>query len=552
MKPDKVYFVPLGGCGMFGCNLNLYGYRDKWIMVDFGMGFASEYFPGIDILLPDVDFVNSLGDDLLGIFITHGHEDHIGAIQYLWNRIKKPIYATKFNMERIISAVSEKPWGNQTLLKEVPLGGTVELGDFTVDFINVAHSIPESSSLAISVKDFGTVLNMGDWQIDENPVEGSITDMKGFSELENVVALIGDSTNVMYEGRSTSERSTKASFLEIFPTLEGIIAVTCFSTNVARLNSIAEAANKIGRKVCLVGRSINKIDEIARKCGYLQGVDPFINEMEAEDLNSYEVVYVCTGSQGERLSALTRIAKGEHPRVKFGKDTTVFFSSKDIPGNERAIGAVQNNLTALGCKVITVRDENIHSSGHPCCDELRTMYKAVKPRSVIPVHGEHMFLEKHSELAKELNLACNVIPADGDVLEISSDGKVKKVDEVKAGLLAVDGDNRIVAVDNEAIMDRRRVMYHGSAFITVVINYKAELMSRPLVTPLGLLDETSKEDRRIINEIVGVAEESIRNLPKSARDDDDGIADIIRVNVRKFLREKFGRNPQVKIHLVRV
>lgn len=552
MQPDKLYLVPLGGCGMFGCNANLYGYNGKWILIDLGLGFADESIPGVDIVLPDVSFAQSLGDDLLGIFITHGHEDHMGAIKSLWNRLKKPIYATKFNIERIKSALSEVSWGNTTPFHEVELGGTVELEDFSVEFIRVAHSIPEASALAVTVKNVGTVLHTGDWQIDENPVEGNATDIKRLESLENVISIVGDSTNVVYEGNSESEQTIQDSLMEIFPNTEKAIAVTCFSTNVSRLASIFKAAEAIGRTPCLVGRSLSKTVEIARKTGYLQNIGEFVTESEAQDLNPYDLVYICTGSQGERMSALSRIAKNEHPRVKFGADTTVFFSSRDIPGNEKSIGAVQNNLCGLGCKVVTVKDDNIHVSGHPCRDEMEWLYKTVKTKSVIPIHGELMHLEKHHDLIKSCGIDNVLVPDDGDVIEISADGRLNKIDEVEIGLLAVEGENsqRIIPVNDEAIINRKRIMYNGSAVATVVLDYKCDLVVDPQITALGLLDE--EHDAPVIEEAMERLSEIVRNIPKGSRSYDAKIAEKLRIGLRKFLRDKCGRNPQVRIHLVRI
>jgi len=552
MQPDKIYFVPLGGCGMFGCNVNLYGYNNKWIMVDLGIGFADETIPGVETILPNIDFAAELGDDLLGIFITHAHEDHIGGVRYLWNKLKKPIYATKFNIERIKQAVSEQPWGNRTLLNEVKIGGTVSLDDFKIEFIKVAHSIPEASALAITFGKLGSVIHTGDWQIDENPVEGNSTDVERLQKLTNIISVVSDSTNVVYEGNSESEQSIQKSFLEIFPKTDKAIAVTCFSTNVARIHSIAKAAEAIGRKVCLVGSSLSRIDEIARKCGYLKNISPFIDDVKAEELNAYDLVYICTGSQGERLSALSRIAKNEHPRVKFGADTTVFFSSRDIPGNESQIKNLQNNLCSLGCNVVTIKDKNIHVSGHPCRDEMELLYNWVKPKSVIPVHGDMINLEKHLDLVNKCGITNVCIPENGDVIEISHDGKLVKIDEVHSGLLAIEGENndRIIAIDDETILNRRRIMYNGSAVATVVINYKAELVAKPQITALGLLD--GKGDTQILNEAIEGISELIRNIPKNYRDNDAKISEKLRISVRNFLREKCGKNPQVRIHLVRI
>jgi len=555
MKSDCIYFIPLGGCGYFGANLNLFGYNGKWIMVDFGMGFADDTMPGIEILLPNPEFVQTLGDDLLGIVITHGHEDHIGAIQYLWPKVKKPIYATKFTLERIKQAVSEQPWGSKTMLREVPLGGKLELDPFTIDFINVVHSIPQSSSLAISVKGVGTVLHTGDWKFDDEPVEGEVTDEKSFKALGKkgeVIAILGDSTNAMIPGSSKSEFKLQENLIKIFKEIKGAIAVTCFSTNVARLHNIAKAAQKSGRSVCLVGRSLKKIEEIARNCGYLKGISEFIEEEDAEDLNLDKTVYICTGSQGEVRSALARIAAEEHPRIRFGKNTTVIFSSKTIPGNEKSVERIKNNLYALGVNIITEADTHVHVSGHPYRDDIKKLYGWVKPKSIIPVHGEQMQLEKHIDLIEECGVKKHIIPENGNVIEINKSGDLKKVAQVFSGVLAIEGEDRIVPIEHEAILTRRRLMNHGSAIITVVVDRSGKLMAKPVMTALGLLDENQEADAGFIAETIKEVVEAIKAMPKEIRLDDKEMTETIRITARRFLREKFSRNPQTRVHLVRI
>lgn len=555
MKSDCFYFIPLGGCGYFGANLNLIGCHGKWIMVDFGMGFADENFPGIEILLPNPEFAQKLGDDLIGIFITHGHEDHIGAIQYLWPKLKKTIYATKFTLERIKQAVSEQPWGTQAMFKEVALGGRVSLDPFVVEFISVAHSIPQSSALALTVNGVGTVLHTGDWKMEPSPVDGEKTNEEGFVKLGNegrVVVLLGDSTNAMIPGESKSEFDLQKNLIKIFAEIKGSIAVTCFSTNVARLHSIAVAAKKNGRSVCLVGRSLKKTEDAARKCGYLQGIPEFIEEEDAEDLNLNKTVYICTGSQGEVKSALARIAAEEHPRIKFGKNTTVIFSSKTIPGNEKAVERIQNNLYALGVNIITECDTHVHVSGHPYRDDIKKMYGWVRPKSVIPIHGEQMQLEKHLEIVEECGIKNSIIPENGDVIEIRKSGDLRKISKVNSGILAIEGENRIVPVEHEAIMARRRLMNHGSAIITVVVDGMGNLLSRPVMTALGLLDENQEDDAGFIAETVEKVVEAIKNMSKDLRRDDKEMAEAIRITARRFLREKFSRNPQTRVHLVRI
>jgi len=553
MKSDSIYLAALGGCGVFGANMSLYGYQGKWIMVDCGLGFADDTMPGIDIVLPNPQFAASLGDDLLGIIITHSHEDHIGAIRHLWAKFKTPIYATKFNLARIEQAVSERPWGSETMLNEVPLGGNIKLDSFDIDFINMAHSVPQASSLAISVKDVGTILHTGDWKIDSNPVEGDVTDESSLKKLgdNNLLALVGDSTNAMVEGHSGSEIDVQKSLINLFSEFKAKIAITCFSTSVARISSISKAAKANGRYVCLVGRSLKNIDEIARNSGYLKGVLPFIDEEEAAGLSADKIVYICTGSQGEPRAALTRIANKDYKHVTLGKGDVVIFSSRNIPGNEKSINRVKNNFQSSGVSVVTSHDTLVHCSGHPYRDELKELYSWVKPKSSIPVHGEIMMQEKHYALAKECGVENILVPNNGDILEINKSGRLSIVDNIEVSALAVEG-NRIIAIDHEAILMRKRIMYNGSAIVTIVIDDEGFLIAEPKVTALGLLDDASPLDIEYINEVIEEIKDSIEVMPDYMRSDDAKMSENIRITTRRFFKTKFELKPQTRVHLVRV
>lgn len=553
MAPDAVYFVPLGGCGFFGANMALYGYQGQWIMVDCGMGFADDTMPGVEVLLPDPGFAEALKDDLLGILLTHGHEDHIGAIDYLWPRLRKPLYATRFTAERIRQSVAEQPWGTQAKLIEVPLQGTVELGPFSIQYIRMAHSIPEANALAITVKEVGTVLHTGDWKVDLDPVEGDVTDEAALRRLgeEGVLAVIGDSTNAMVPGHSGSERTVQENLIDLFGEFKDKIAISCFSTNVARLRSIYEAAEANNRRVCLVGRSLWRTDEAARRSGYFKSVKPFVEEDGAVTLKDNNVVYVCTGSQGEPRAALARISSDDHPRIRLRADDVIIFSSRAIPGNERAIDRIKNRFYAAGVNVITDREAPIHVSGHPYREELKQLYGWTKPAIAIPVHGEQMQMEKHAALAKECGVGQAIIPANGKVIEIAKEGIASYVGEIKAGILAVEG-GRIVAVDHEAILTRKRIMWNGSAVVTVVVDDAGTLVADPKVTALGLLDENSDLDVQYIQDVVKEIKKVIKNMPKHEREDDAVLAEAVRITARRFFNERFDRKPQTRVHLVRI
>ncbi len=552
MEPDAIYLVPLGGCGIFGANMTLYGYKGKWIMVDCGMGFADETMPGIDILLPDPTFAESLGEDLLGIVLTHAHEDHIGAINSLWPRLKAPLYATKFTAERIRQALSEVEWGFQARLEEVQLKTPVYLGPFSVQYVRMAHSIPEAHSLAINVKDVGTILHTGDWKIDHEPIVGNSTDENELRALGDagVLAVVGDSTNAMVPGHSGSEGTVRNNLIELFGEFKNRIAITCFATNVARLHSIYEAAQRCGRNVCLIGRSLWNVDEAARRSGYLKDVPPFLDDEQADMLEPESVIYVCTGSQGEPRAALSRISNDDHPALKLAEGDVVIFSSRAIPGNERAIDRIKNRFLLGGVNVITDRDAPVHVSGHPYREELKQLYSWLKPKIAIPVHGEQMQLEKHAELAKDSGVPHTAIPANGKIFELSNDG-VREMGEVKSGMLAIEG-RRIVAIDHEAILMRRRIMYNGSVVVTIVVDRRGDLVADPKVTAMGLLDDTSELDVEYMQDVVKEISDKVRDMPKPQRADDAALSELVRVTARRFFNERFDRKPQTRVHLVRI
>lgn len=552
MDPEAIYCVPLGGCGVFGANMTLYGHKDQWIMIDCGMGFADETMPGIDILLPDPAFATTLGNKLLGIFFTHGHEDHIGAVDHLWPRLNAPLYATKFTMERLRQSLSEWTWGHQVKLHEVPQQGKLDIGPFQLQFIRMAHSIPEAKSIAISVKDIGTVLHTGDWKIDPDPVLGDLTDADALKKLgeDGVLAVVGDSTNAMVPGHSGSELDVQKNLTELFGEFDAQIAVTCFATNVGRIKSIYEAAKANNRKVSLVGRSLWSVDEAARNSGYLLDVPPFLDDDGANMVGGENVVYICTGSQGEPRAALARISNNDHPAMRLSEGDVMIFSSRTIPGNDRAVDRIKNRFLINGVNVITERDAPIHVSGHPYRDELKQLYSWVKPKSVIPVHGEHMQQEKHADLARECGVPETFIPVNGDVIEITKDG-LRPVGEVKSGILALEG-NRIVPVDNEAILTRKRMMFNGSAVVTVVLDARGNLVADPRITALGVLDETSDQDTPHLAAAEAEVAKALQNMPKHMRTNDDEVSELVRVTARRFFNERFDRKPQTRVHLIRV
>lgn len=552
MDSQAIYFVPLGGCGVFGANMSLYGYQGKWIMVDCGMGFADDTMPGVDVLLPNIEFAQKLGPDLLAIVLTHGHEDHIGALGHHWPKLRVPMYATPFTAELIKEKGVEHHWDDQVKLNVVPMQAHIDIGPFGIDFIRMAHSIPESNALAIEAKGLGTILHTGDWKIDPTPIEGDMTDGEALQNLgdRGVMAMMCDSTNAMVPGHSLSEKTVREGLRSVISEFNNGIVLTCFASNVTRYRSIYEAAAANGRQVCLVGRSMLKIDDAARKTGYLKGVPPFLTRDTVGSIPTSKLVYICTGSQGEPRAAMAKIANQEHPLVEMMADDVVIFSSRDIPGNIPAIERMRNKLIAAGVNVITSHDAPVHASGHPYRDELKQMYRWVRPRIAIPVHGEAMQMEKNAALALECGVEETLVPVNGNIIRIRHDG-VKIVGKAVHGMLAIEG-NRVVAIDHEAILTRKRMMFNGSAVVTVVIDSHGKLLADPKVTALGLLDENSELDAKYIHDVIRDVKNVMKNMSKEERMIDALVSETVRVTVRRFFNERFDRKPQTRVHLVRI
>lgn len=550
---DGLYLVPLGGCGHFGANLTLYGHDGKWLMVDCGMGFADDTMPGVDVLLPDPTFLEQCKGELAGLVVTHGHEDHIGAIAHIWPRFECPIYATKFTCELLRMKLAEKGWGSKVKLVEIDRGGEVTLDPFHVRFVSMAHSIPEANALAITVDAVGTVLHTGDWKIDPEPVASETTDEAALRALgeDGVLAIVGDSTNAMVPGHSGSESMVSRNLTEIFGEFKQRIVISCFSSNVGRIESIARAAEANGRSVALVGRSLWRADEAARNTGYMSDIKPFIEDFDAMKLPRDKVVLLCTGSQGEPRAALMRIANENHRAVKLDADDVVLLSARAIPGNDLAIDRMKNRLLRMGVNIVTDREAPIHVSGHPYREELKQIFDWVKPEIVVPVHGEHMQQEKHADLARECGIEKTIMPVNGSVVRLAPGEEPAFVGEVRHGLLAVEG-KRIVPIDHESIMVRRRIMYNGSAVVTVVVNGKGELVTEPQVTAMGLVDEECELDVEYLDGAIEAVTHSIKSLAPHLRGNDEEVSEAARIAARRFFNDTFGRKPQTRVHLVRI
>ncbi|MEP3124524.1 MAG: ribonuclease J [Nisaea sp.] len=549
IKDEDFLFLPLGGSDEIGMNLNLYHYGGKWLMVDLGISFGDDTMPGIDVVLPDPEFIEQRRKDLVGLVITHGHEDHIGAIPHLWPRLRCPIYATPFTATLIRRKLTEVGILEQVQLIEVDISANFVLGPFELQFITLTHSIPEANGLAIRCGG-GTVMHTGDWKFDPDPVIGRTSDIKALRELgdEGVLALIGDSTNVLDPGRSGSEASLTESLAELFRQHDQRIAITCFASNVGRLANISAAAAAVGRNVALVGRSLWRMYEASLQNGYLRDIPEFLSEKDAGFIPRDKLVLICTGSQGESRAALARIAENAHQEITLERGDVVIFSSREIPGNETAIGRVQSRLVARGIEVVTERDHHVHVSGHPAREEMVEMYQYIRPKIAVPVHGSPRHLEAHARLARECQVPESVVPGNGSLIRLQ-EGNVETIGWVPTGMLTVDG-GRIIPLESSVIGDRKKMLFNGAVSATVLLNGKDQLHSDPVLTFKGIADEgeidaLSDTAKDLIWETVGA-------LGKKARADDDEVGEAVRRAVRRVVRAEYGKRPVTTVHVLRV
>ncbi|MFC0408173.1 ribonuclease J [Roseomonas elaeocarpi] len=538
--------IPLGGTGEIGLNLNVYRCNGALLAVDCGIGFGGNDTPEAEVMVPDATWLAERRDRLLALVITHAHEDHLGAVAHLWPQLRCAVYATPF-----AAAVLRRKLGEAGLVQQVPLhiipaGGSFELGPYKLRFLSVAHSVPEAQALAIRTP-YGTVLHTGDWKLDPDPVVGPPTDEEGFAELgrEGVLAMVCDSTNALVEGRSGSEAEVLDGLTQLLGELQGRVAVTCFATNVARLDSIVRAAERNGRQVALFGRSLRNIDVAARETGYFSDLPPFVTEDEAGFLPDDALLVVCTGSQGEARSAMSKIAADTHPNISLGEGDTVIYSSRQIPGNERAIARVQDQLRRAGCRVITADERPVHVSGHPARDELRRLYELVKPKISVPVHGEWRHLEQHAELARDAG-ATPVLIEDGDVLRLSGN-KPEVVDTVPTGRLAIDGD-RLLPLEGGVLAARRRMLFNGVVVASLAVDAEGRVRGEPRVSAPGLFEQLDEAPNQIASELA----RAVSELPGNLRRDDEPLREAARSVLRRALGRRLRKRPMVDVHLLRV
>ncbi|MEJ1975405.1 MAG: ribonuclease J [Acetobacteraceae bacterium] len=543
---NDLAFLPLGGTGEIGMNLNLYRCNGRWLAIDCGIGFGGSENPEVEIMMPDPAFIVERRRDLLGLVITHAHEDHLGAVAHLWRQIRCPIFATPFAAAVLRRKLGEVQLQGEAKITIIQPGGSFELPPFSLRFIPVTHSVPESQALAIRTP-YGIVLHTGDFKLDPTPMVGPVTDEASFRALgdEGVLAMVCDSTNAMVEGHSGSEAEVRKSLAALIRPMKGRIAVTCFASNVARVESIALAAKAAGRHVTLVGRSLRNLEDAARDCGYLRDVPEFLPEEDAGSVPDDNLLILVTGSQGEARSALARIAADTHRNIALGEGDTVVFSSRVIPGNERAIGAVQDNLVRRGVRLMTADDHMVHVSGHPARDELRRLYSLVRPRFAIPVHGEWRHLSAHAALAKETG-AVPMMLEDGDILSLSSN-RPEVIDSAPVGRLALDG-NRLVPMSGGVLSARRRMLFNGIVLASVAVDAAGALRGQPMLSAPGLFEPDDPEAERVTREFAAAFAE----LPASLRRDDAALLDAARAALRRALGRRLQKRPLVDVHLLRI
>lgn len=557
-KPDdELVFLPLGGSGEIGMNLNAYGYGPpdarKWIIVDIGVTFGREdTTPGVDLILPDPAYLEEHKDDIIAIVLTHAHEDHIGALGWLWPRMPAPVYATPFTAALVREKLRERGLLEKVPLTEIPLKGQLTLGPFEIDFVTLTHSIPEPNGLAIRTP-LGLIWHTGDWKIDPDPLIGETTDEAKLRAMaaEGVLAMVCDSTNVLVEGTAGSEAEVREKLTGVIKNCTGKVAVTAFASNVARVETTLKAARAAGRTPCLVGRSMHRIFNAAQSVGLLQDVPHVIDEDEAGTLPDENVLFLCTGSQGEARAALSRIARGEHRNVTLREGDTVIFSSRVIPGNESAIHQLYDQFLERGVELITADNEHlIHVSGHPARDELKQMYAWARPRIAVPVHGEIRHIREHVKLAQSLQIPETVAPRNGDMIRLAP-GPAAVIDEVPSGRLYVDG-NVIVETEDDAIRDRKRLAAEGAVNIAFALTEKNAIAAGPTVSVRGLTMPDEEDLELALEELEDTAKAAFSKLNHSERGDDDAIeASVVRA-VRKAAERLWKKRPLVDVSILRL
>ncbi len=553
MTKEEFIFCPLGGSGEIGMNMNLYAYgkeeSQKWIIVDMGVTFADDSIPGIDLIYPDPGFILDKKEDLLGIVLTHAHEDHIGSVAHIWPKLKCKIYATPFTAVLITEKFKEKKIDISKYLEIVPLNGKIKLGPFEIDFVTLTHSILEPNGLSIKTPS-GIVLHTGDWKIDPNPLIGNKIDEKKLKEIgnKNIIAMICDSTNVFSPGRAGSESDVRESLLKIIEQKTKRVVVTSFASNVARMETVFYCAKKTNRQISLVGRSMNRIYKAAKQCGYLKDLIKPIEPKEARKVARNKILYLCTGSQGEPMGAMKRIISGTHPDVLLESKDSIIFSSKIIPGNEKKLYQLHNQIVKRSIEIITEENAFVHVSGHPNRDDLKDMYKWVKPKCIIPVHGEHRHMIEHVNFAKEMQIPQTLQVENGDVIRLHPGNEPQIIDKAPSGRMYLDGSIG-VNEDSKSIKDRKNLSMNGYLEVTLIVSNNGKI-KKPVISYRGIPQEEISEN--FIFDMEDEISNICRRFSIESKKQEHNLIEMLKQNCRRIVKEKTGKKPYTNINIARI
>ncbi len=549
---NDLIFIPLGGASEIGMNVNLYQYQGKWLMVDLGAGFTDSYFPGVDLMVAEINYISQQRDKLLGIVLTHAHEDHLGAVQYLWGELRCPVYATRFTANFLRSKLKETPFAKEVQIIEFEENKGFQIGPFNIEPIPLTHSTPEMQSLMIRT-DVGNIFHTGDWKFDPNPLVGKASDFERLKKIgdEGILALVGDSTNVFNDTHSGSEGDLRKSLFELVSGCKKMVVVTTFASNVARIETILKAAEHAGRKVVMAGKSLWRILEAAKASGYLLDIPQIYRPEEIGQMKREKVLVISTGCQGEPMAATTKMANKSHPNLRLAPGDTVIFSSKIIPGNEKKIFRLLNLLISQEIEVLSEKDHFVHVSGHPSQEELKKMYELIRPQVAIPVHGELMHIHEHIKLAKQWKVPEAVQVTNGDVVKLAP-GKASVIDKVESGYLGIDGQF-LLPPDSSILKMRRRLQESGIIFVVLMLSERNKMVMSPIIRAPGVLD--MEEDKMILHRMdkeITKSLDALLEVGVNKKQRTDVVENAVRSAVRKILKQEVGKAPVIDVELVYV
>jgi ribonuclease J len=553
---DELVFVALGGVGEIGMNMAAYGFGPersrKWIVVDCGVTFGGPEEPGIDLIMADPSFLEEIADDVLALVLTHSHEDHYGGVLDLWPMFERPVYATPFTAAMLAAKRAADQIVENVEVRPMRVGKPFTVGPFTIEAINVAHSIPESCALLITTP-AGRVVHTGDWKLDPEPIGAAPTDMERFGRIgddeSSALALICDSTNALKDGSSPSENEVASNLAALIAESKHRVVLTTFASNVGRVIAIARAAEKAGRQVVLSGRALHRITTIARELGMLEGLPPFLDQDAYKELPRSKVVLLCTGSQGESRAAIARIAREEHPAITLNAGDRVIFSSWAIPGNEREVIDIQNLLIDRGIEVITQANALVHTTGHPRREELKRLYDALKPDVLVPVHGEPVHLEAHARLGRQHGIETVVHARNGDLVRLFPQTE-HFPGEVRTGELYLDG-NILCTPDESGVKGRRRLMFGGHIVVSLCIDSRGQPVG-PIQMVVEGLPEVEDDDETVADLVRRTVGGTLKSIPPKRRADPDLVNTALQRSIRGEIGAYWGKKPNVAVFVHKV